>query len=245
MTSDEGTLVAGWYGKMPSLGDFASRRLDAAFIADWDAWLQRSLAASRQALGEAWLEVFLQSPMWRFVLMPGVCGADAWAGLLVPSVDKVGRYFPLTFALQTRIGLDVTPLFSADAWYGALEQAALLALSADCGPDDLETALAALPFPERLDNDSTIAPDWWRDPDSVPRSLTVPGPLAALVDRSAGAMLTERAAGQTFWWSVGADGSGTEIHCARGLPPETYFEVLLRGTGASDDSMVDVQVLQI
>ncbi|MEA3155176.1 MAG: type secretion system protein ImpM [Betaproteobacteria bacterium] len=242
-------LIAGWYGKMPCLGDFASRRLDSGFIAAWDSWLQRSLAASRQALADSWLETFLRSPMWRFVLTPGVCGADAWTGLLVPSVDKVGRYFPMTFALRVpAANTDITSLFAARTWYQALEQVGLLALSADFSPEALETALAGLPFPavfESSDAASAAMLSWWRNPGGAPQSLQLSDgvPLSAAIDRSASGLVTHAAAGRTLWWSVEPHAGTTEVHCANGLPPDTYFEVLLRGVDEKPD--VDVQVLQI
>ena len=62
----------------------------------WDAWLRECLTASREALGERWLDVYLTSPAWRFACAPGLLGPLASAGVLVPSVDRVGRYFPLT-----------------------------------------------------------------------------------------------------------------------------------------------------
>ena len=34
--TDAQTLIPGWYGKIPSLGDFASRRLPQSFVAAWD-----------------------------------------------------------------------------------------------------------------------------------------------------------------------------------------------------------------
>jgi type VI secretion system protein ImpM len=236
---------------MPCLGDFASRRLDSEFIDTWDAWLQRSLAASRQALGESWLDTFLRSPMWRFVLTPGVCGPDAWAGLLVPSVDKVGRYFPMTFAL--RVGFanaDITSLFAARNWYQALEQVGLLALSADFSPEELEAALTGSPFPaarESSDEPSAHMLSWWRDPGGAPQSLQLSDgvSLSAVVDRSASALVTHAAAGRTLWWSVEPNAGTTEVHCANGLPPESYFEVLLRGVEEAQQLNVDVQVLQI
>ena len=64
--------VTGWYGKLPSLGDFASRRLAPAFVEPWDDWLARGLAAWREQAPDGWLEGYLASPSWRFVLMPGV-----------------------------------------------------------------------------------------------------------------------------------------------------------------------------
>ena len=56
----------GFYGKLPSHGDFLRRRLSDAFVGGWDAWLQDCLAGSREALGDRWLDVYLTSPAWRF-----------------------------------------------------------------------------------------------------------------------------------------------------------------------------------
>src|SRR5664279_3439708 len=87
--------IPGWYGKLPTLGDFASRRLEADFIEPWDLWLGEGLQGQRESMGDAWLDAYLQSPPWRFLLMPGVLpGFDAGlivAGVLMPSVDRVGR----------------------------------------------------------------------------------------------------------------------------------------------------------
>jgi type VI secretion system protein ImpM len=44
-------LEAGFYGKLPSHGDFLRRRVSDAFLGVWDGWLQRCMAASRSALG--------------------------------------------------------------------------------------------------------------------------------------------------------------------------------------------------
>ena len=93
-----GSGAAGFYGKVPTRGDFVSRRLPWTFVDPWDRWLQGGLACSRDQLGDAWLEVYLTSPVWRFALTPGVCGDAGWIGIVLPSVDRVGRYFPLTVA---------------------------------------------------------------------------------------------------------------------------------------------------
>jgi len=101
-------VEVGIYGKLPSHGDFLRRRVDNEFIGVWDAWLQDCIAASRSTLGEQWLDVYLTSPAWRFVCDVGVCGENAYAGLIVPSVDRVGRYFPLT--LVWPVPAHVTPI---------------------------------------------------------------------------------------------------------------------------------------
>ena len=64
--------LCGFFGKVPTHGDFISRRLPRSFLDPWDHWLQGAIATSRQQLGEGWLEVYLVSPLWRFCLSPGV-----------------------------------------------------------------------------------------------------------------------------------------------------------------------------
>ncbi|MET0382001.1 MAG: type VI secretion system-associated protein TagF, partial [Burkholderiaceae bacterium] len=96
--------VCGFYGKLPSEGDFVSRRLPWEFTTVWDEWLQQGMAASRQTLGGRWLDLYLSAPVWRFQLAPGVCGPLGWRGLFFASVDRVGRYFPLTIAFPQAAG---------------------------------------------------------------------------------------------------------------------------------------------
>ena len=90
----------GFYGKLPCRGDFLQRRAPQDFVDAWDAWLQEGLHESRLRLQDAWLESYLTGPVWRFVFGAGVCGDAAYAGVLVPSGDRGGRFFPLTVFAQ-------------------------------------------------------------------------------------------------------------------------------------------------
>ena len=142
----------GWHGKLPSLGDFASRRLDASFIEPWDDWLAAGLLALRQARPEAWLPAYLGSPSWRFLLQPGVlpgaAGAQAWAGVLMPSVDKVGRYFPLSLVLALGEGPASTQqMQSLWHWLGRVDELARDALYDDWSAERLEQELARMAGP--------------------------------------------------------------------------------------------------
>jgi type VI secretion system protein ImpM len=141
--------IPGWYGKLPSLGDFASRRLEADFIEPWDLWLAGAMQVHRQSLGDGWVEAYLDSPPWRFLLSPGVLrGIDSsqvFAGVLLPSVDRVGRYFPLTIAASlARVPVAAAEFEALLAWLHRLEDTALDALQGDWSIDDLERALADL-----------------------------------------------------------------------------------------------------
>ena len=122
----------GFYGKLPSHGDFLRRRVSDAFVGVWDAWLQECVAASRDALGARWLDVYLTSPAWRFVCAPGACGPAPVAGVMVPSVDRVGRYFPLT--LVAELPANANPIAVpglVDSFFSGAEQLAVEALSAE------------------------------------------------------------------------------------------------------------------
>jgi type VI secretion system protein ImpM len=136
----------GWYGKLPSLGDFASRRLDADWIAHWDHWLAEGLGALRQASPEGWLQNYLASPAWRFALLPGALpsplGDALRVGVLVPSVDCVGRYFPLT-VISPPLPQPAT-LAQASAlwqWTAMLDDIAVDALQDDWTAEQLDQAL--------------------------------------------------------------------------------------------------------
>ena len=148
VTSDV-ARVPGWYGKLPSLGDFASRRLEADFIEPWDLWLGEGLQAQRSTFGEGWLDAYLDTPPWRFLLSPGAMRGVrpelAFAGVLVPSVDRVGRHFPLTLVASLSRLPELAAEFDALlAWLHRLEDTALDALQGDWTIDDLENALADL-----------------------------------------------------------------------------------------------------
>jgi len=128
----------GLFGKLPAHGDFISRRLPQSFISVWDEWLQCSVAGSQEILGESWLDIFLTSPIWRFVLRPGAIDGRAWAGILVPSVDSVGRYFPLTLARSVDNSTDVLNFIShQSAWFSAMESAAMSALQEQMNADQI------------------------------------------------------------------------------------------------------------
>ena len=88
-------LSTGWFGKLPDSGDFAQRRLDGPFVHTWDTWLQHGMAQLRQQHPD-WLTHYLQAPVWQFMLGQALVTERAWLGVLMPSVDAVGRYFPIT-----------------------------------------------------------------------------------------------------------------------------------------------------
>jgi type VI secretion system protein ImpM len=237
--SDTPGLVPGWYGKLPALGDFATRRLPNDFVNQWDTWLQQSIAASRSHLGEDWLDIYMTSPIWRFALFPGVCGARAWAGVIMPSVDKVGRYFPLTLtvALEARAETSMA-IFTADAWYAALEDVALSVLRVDGSLDDLEGSLLRHPFPLSTTNSDPGESElnklmlWWRSPqaDALTLSMQHAGAVEKFMGMTMNGMFSTSGYGKSVWWSWRQDTNDGVLHCCGGLPPPDHYATMLLGS---------------
>jgi type VI secretion system protein ImpM len=170
--------ATGFCGKLPARGDFVVASLPRRFVEPWHDWMQRMLAGSRCRLGEDWLATWLEAPIWRFALSPGLCGPDAAVGLWMPSVDRAGRYFPLTFAAVMPDGDPRTLLREAGGFLAAAEAAGLDAVALDLAPDQLVARLAAAGSTEPADcgaDPQLCPPDgalWWSEgSDRVPHTV--------------------------------------------------------------------------
>ena len=124
-------MQVGYYGKLPSHGDFLRRRVSDAFVDAWDAWLRECLSASRTALGARWLNVYLTSPAWRFICASGACGPAPVIGLLAPSVDQVGRYFPLTLVAELPGDVNLLSAASSTRFFEAAERLVIETLATE------------------------------------------------------------------------------------------------------------------
>lgn len=248
MIGREDPQIAGWYGKIPSLGDFISRRLPTSFIDPWDAWLQRSIIASHTQLGESWLNVYLTCPIWRFIIMPGICGDNFFMGILMPSVDKIGRHFPLTIAIQIEPHPDALfTAFTAHTWYASLEIIALSSLNANVSPQDLDQILVNYPFPRlrRCDHSTSLdeLAEWWQDISQTGsdnyKTLTIPktSSLTNQFEDIAKNIFLRKGLGKSIWWKLAQssveDTEATDLFCFAGLPKEKNFPMLLSGSGIS------------
>lgn len=127
----------GAFGKMPAMGDFL--RLEAAteMVTPWDGWLQRMLSAARDALLAQFEACYMSAPIWRFALAPGAAGPQGAVGVMMPSVDRVGRQFPLTLFAQT--GAQDQPPLRSLCWQAETLDA-LESLALDCLDDDMTRA---------------------------------------------------------------------------------------------------------
>ncbi len=197
----------GAFGKIAALGDFFRLEVPGSFVAPWDDWLQRTILAARQSLGAVWDDCYLSAPIWRFTLAPGLAGPNPAVGVMMPSVDRVGRQFPLTLVKADDPALDpLTAHFRAGALYHDLEVLALETL------DELSREALA----ERL---SAIS---WQD-GAAAGVMTVPGALLVCGGDDAGplpdlaARLLRRDFRAPSLWSTEAE-DGPRLMVCEGLP---------------------------
>ncbi len=140
----ERAVLTGFYGKLPARGDFVCQALPAAFTRPWDGWLAGVIGASQNTLGADWVAAWLEAPVWRFALASGVAGAAAVVGVMLPSVDRAGRYFPLCFAALFPETTSRQAGGDAD-WLDRCEAAGRAALEQDAPPDQLAALMGAPP----------------------------------------------------------------------------------------------------
>jgi len=225
--------LTGFYGKLPSHGDFISRNLPRTFIDPWDNWLQTVITASQEQLGEQWLDFFLVSPVWRFILSDGNCGESAWIGIIIPSVDRVGRYFPLTIA--SHINVSVKPIALIDEcqyWFKQVEEIALDTLDDSYQLDDLEKKLKDIsePITERL-NDNAMMNEIAKENRFQGHFFMDPlnaNPLSVFPSISH-FFIEQTFSTYSLWWSSGSEDIKPSFLLCEGLPKRDNFVSLLDG----------------
>ena len=229
------TLVPGFYGKLPSHGDFVRRRLTGSFVGLWDSWLQNAIARSKDQLGADWLNIYLGSPLWRFVFTPGVCGPLMSAGVLMPSVDRAGRYFPLTMVVDLPDPVNPLPLAAEyDDWFSRAESILLSALDdaehfeLDVFDRQVEECVLDFKSPPRLPagSEATVFPahakSWHIGIASVDH---LGASLRHLHWKQLGAHFDPL----SLWWTNGSEQIAPSALLCEGIPPAESYAAMLDG----------------
>ena len=139
-------VVPGWFGKLPGMGDFAHRRLPESFSEAWDRWLRSGLARLRVRHLD-WPDRYLEAPLWCFVLGNDVIDARRWIGVLVPTLDRMGRHFPFTMVgelVSPDSELSGRTLARVREWWGHARRAVIEAAQGDLDAVGFEVLLHRL-----------------------------------------------------------------------------------------------------
>ncbi|MBM7068839.1 type VI secretion system-associated protein TagF [Actibacterium sp. 188UL27-1] len=218
-------MQIGLFGKLPANGDFVSRALPAAVLQPWESWLNRVTSGARHHLGERWDDIYAAAPVWRFWLGELLFGQSV-AGAIVPSVDKVGRQFPLCLILCDAGGdHPAPPVVDAgnERWYARLD-AALLELRSDGFDGNIDGLLSQLPLPagspQPLVEDKRQAFFAYGEEG-----------LAHLL-RDVGTHDHQlAAASRSYWWTAGNTRVGPALLAMNDMPDAAGFAAMLVGFG--------------
>ena len=214
----------GLFGKLPAHGDFVQRNLSSGFINVWDEWLQQFVAGTQEQLGENWLDIYLTSPIWRFVFSAGVIDDNNWTGVMMPSVDRVGRYYP--FSIVKKLSKDINPfefLQSETAWYKDIEALALDALDGELLIDDLMMKLEVMAEDYSRAGFNLDSDDFHFDMEFEEQSVSCVYPL--LLD----AMMTKTFKSYSIWQTTGSECIKPCFFSTQGLPVVQKMPAMLNG----------------
>lgn len=224
----------GYYGKIPTHGDFIHKNIPPSFIELWDQWLQSVLYESRMTFGEKWHDYYLTTPIIEYFLAPNICGEKAWIGVLMPSVDRVGRYFPLTICQAVTQQEIVHPLLFEKhrAWFNYATKLALSCLNDDFKLSKLHADLPKLAqlmlnnIEQQVNKNphiKTYQNTAWRIPltNNLPDYLDL---YSQILQQSA----------YSLWRNTGSEDIQESLVIAQGLPPSKSMLAMLEGHWSSN-----------
>ncbi|WP_109477189.1 type VI secretion system-associated protein TagF [Paraburkholderia sp. C35] len=240
------TEAPGFFGKVRTHGDFVTRRLPPAFVTPWDACLQQGMLFAQRWFGAQWLPVYLNAPVWCFALGAGVCGESAWAGVLMPGVDRVGRYFPFTLAAPLARDVVADWLGGAQGWYDEAMRRALSTLDPGFVLERFDAQLDSW-GPLIVASASSVERVWRFHPAEPAQPLPAVDEAGGLVETgetaSFSALLARYAAPHSSaWWTQGSGAVPASLLAGPGLPDGERFVGLLDSTRSGWTSVVELRM---
>lgn len=229
--------LVGYYGKVPTHGDFVGRGLPTQFREPWDTWLQQMMHVSKQQLGAVWMQHFLTFPVYRFALSAGVCGEHSWLGVLIPSVDQIGRYYPMTLCRSIKPASKLlAALTEYRGWYEQAETLVLSCLNDDFVLENFELQLTAMqeqinqPVIDKPEATTHLQRSVHKHPHAAWRvGGTGIDELTAVTPLLLQNLLDDFCTTYSFWFTQGSEEGASSLLLAKGLPPFAGAAALLDG----------------
>jgi type VI secretion system protein ImpM len=215
----------GVFGKLPQKRDFVALNLPRAVLEPFETWLQQAVAASRNELGNAWQDIYLVSPIWRFWIGGDILTTPC-AGALMPSVDSVGRFFPLAIMYLPEPGRQIVPppFDALDIWYFTIEERLLAVLDPEAGIA-VERLTEGLSVPDTMEAPAPLPMHFKRG--SVWRSDG--GAASEVLSLLMNADYWDQLAGRSFWWTNGGSNAAPLIYARNALPDPLFYVNMIKG----------------
>ncbi|WP_221801118.1 type VI secretion system-associated protein TagF [Oceanobacter mangrovi] len=218
----------GLFGKVPQQAEFVSHFLPRELTELWHQWLQASISVSKEQLGDSWLDYYLTSPVWHFALSPGLLSPQAVVGQMMPSVDEVGRYFPVALMQEGRYD-PWSAYLNGEQWYHSAESLLLKVLDEDMSYNHWIGLIESLDLPL-----FTQLTSWQLE---IGHTSSRAGLVTPIHDHSHGGLmqalvkgLTERAFGPFgLWWTTGSEHIEPCLMISSQMPDAGQFAAMLDG----------------
>ena len=217
-------LETGYCGKIPSKGDFIQSDFDFDFLSIWSEWLQSVIAVSKEQLEQNWLDCYLTSPIWHFSLSPRICGESAFIGTLIPSVDKVNRYFP--FTVVAKHNLTAVQAWHENEWDSAFENKILEVLEDDL---DIDMWFSHLADEAKFLQSDAITITNFESADNIKKGWVIKGDFSPTVLHLLHQQYHLNFGDYSIWWTTGSDLVEPCFIVTDGLPQVSQFVSMLDG----------------
>lgn len=192
------------------------------------------MSASRHQLAADWQNAFLTAPVWRFWLGADICGTTT-VGAIMPSVDGIGRYYPLTLLAIADPSSPIPPpdLNSQDQWFVVAEDFLLSTLDQANTFERISAALDDLPTPlaaTTAENSAEVLAIGDTMVGIITAGKTFQDSLTMLRQSNHGT-----SAAASFWWTEGGGDFPPMALCSQGLPDPFRYSILLTGRLANNE----------
>jgi type VI secretion system protein ImpM len=230
--------TVGWYGKVPSTGDFISRRLARTTVNEIDRWCEVGMTTLRERAPETWQRTYTAAPVWNALLPARVVAPHACLVAVAASSDRVGRRFPL--CVVASLPASALPRKASLGDYGeAMSAIVEQAVRASIGIDEFDARVMALSAQYLNEEDPTAGGE--SDIGAVLDELAIDAADLATVPLGAHASFpwpdlarTFDANGATsYWWATRAPGNSSGAGFThRGTLTPNLFVTLFDERGA-------------
>jgi type VI secretion system protein ImpM len=224
----------GWYGKIPAAGDFVTKRLPRELAVAWDQWMQAGMLEVRDAAPDDWSERYRLSPLWNALVPAGPFPSFACLAVIAPSVDRVGRAFPLCIILpMPPQALSQESLRRKKPLFGAMADAAYRAVNDHLPPDRIDDLLARIPAgvadasDDAADGASDIAEVL--GPAASDLTTTMPFDAGMVLPWPDLEQLFEPRGQVSYWWTSRLGGKPLRGLTFSGRPDAWLFKTLFGG----------------
>lgn len=226
----------GFFGKLPTMGDFVSRGWLTSGREGLDRLLQEAIAEllASSPIGK---EAILQAPSSALSIRPGVIGDQGVVALVLPSQDRVGRVFPLCAGVQWTEDGQGGMGWPSPSYVRALLICVQRCIEAAAEPDMLLSEIVALGSPREY---SAVAFSLGGD-ETMPRLpaetklLRVQGPLELMSPAQTALCSTLNVASELLGQRLNADGEAQDFFALRriesGAPLAAMFDGVWAGRG--------------